>query len=942
LLDDKVRIPRTGVSVLRRSRVTQLIDQAVRHRVTLLTGPAGAGKTVACASWAAAGRAAWVSVDAGDADPARFFHSVAAALTRAGGITADQAKDLAGLPVAEVPHGIATATRTRAEPAVLVLDNVQELAGEQVLAGLDELIRQAPHGLRLLLSGRCAPAVPLARLRVSGELADIGGGELACTPEEISEYFAMLGRHLGPEQREQALRWTEGWMAGLRLMALGTAASEAEAHAMVADYVWDEVLAPLPAGARALLMRTCLTPTVPVELAQELTGDVSTARDLDQLSRANCLIEAVRPDAEYRYHPMLRAVLNSALRRELPGELPGLFHQVARWHAERGDMLHAEQAAAGTGDWDFGLHLLHEVGPGALVSREAPELEGVLGTFPAERRTSDAVLAVALAAARLWQGDADGALPHLEEAESGLTGLAGDERDAMRLWLAAFRVMSQPSPPVSEDGWFSRYWALASKAHEGARRAGQHNGLGLLWLALGNAALRDLNLRPAREALLHASSQLSAGGSLALRERARSWDAVAAAWQGDLSAASRIVAAVADGPHGHDDELAPILALASAACHLARYELGAAASQLDQADLAAGSAQPAGEPAVVMLTGLLRTRMAIAEGNLAGARGLGRWLTEVSAGSDAVGQLVAVLDAEISLASGERERARAALSKVLGTPGGLTADPLPPLSAASGAGSFRDAAERLGAEGAGAEGAGAGRLGAGRLGAEGAGAEGAGAEGAGAEGAGAARFDAEQAGAAPVRPEVTVCQARLLIADDDDKAALAVIEPLLSDAGRRTNQADRLAALLTAAVAHRRLAQLGEATERLEEALALAEPDEAYGAFVAAGAPIRSVLTVLTSPASRYAAFVGRVLEHFETRLPRTQGGTSGAQLTESELAVLRFLPSHMTNQEIADALFLSINTIKTHLSSVYRKLGVVNRRQAIAHGRRLDLLLAA
>ncbi len=892
MLDDKVRIPRTGVSVLRRSRVTQLIDQAVRHRVTLLTGPAGAGKTVACACWAASGRAAWVSVDAGDCDPARFFQSVAAALTKAGGITADQAKDLAGLPVAEVPHGIAAATRARAEPAVLVLDDVQELAGEQVLAGLDELIRQASHGLRLLLSGRSAPEVPLARLRVSGELADIGGGELACTPEEVSEYFAMLGRQLGPDERDQALRWTEGWMAGLRLMALGTAVSEAEAHAMVADYVWDEVLAPLPASTRALLMRTCLTPTVPVELAQELTGDVTAARELEQLSRANCLIQAVRPDAEYRYHPMLAAVLNSALRRELPAELPGLFHRVARWHAGRGDVLHAEQAAAGTGDWDFGLHVLHEVGPGALVSREAPELEGVLGAFPAERRTNDAVLGVALAAARLWQGDADGALPHLEEAESGIAGLTGDERDAMRLWLAALRVMSQPSLPVAQDDWFSHYWALASRAHEGARKAAQHNGLGLLWLALGGAALRELSTRQAREALLHASSQLSAGGSLALRERARSWDAVASAWQGDLAAASRIAAGVADGPHGHDDELAPILALAAAACHLARDELGAAASLLDQADLAAGSAQPAGEPAVVVLTGLLRTRLAIAEGNLAGARGLLRWLTDASAGSDAVGQLIAVFDAEISLASGERERARAALSDALGTPAGLAAEPLQPLTAAAAAGSFRD--------------------------------------------------PAELPGAGRPRPELTVCQARLLIADNDDKAALAVIEPLLSDPARTTTQADRLAALLTASIAHRRLAQVAEATERLEEALALAEPDEAYGAFVTAGAPIRSALTVLTSPASRYAAFVGRVLEHFESRQPRAHGAASGAQLTESELAVLRFLPSHMTNQEIADSLFLSINTIKTHLSSVYRKLGVVNRRQAIAQGRRLDLLLAA
>jgi LuxR family maltose regulon positive regulatory protein len=96
-------------------------------------------------------------------------------------------------------------------------------------------------------------------------------------------------------------------------------------------------------------------------------------------------------------------------------------------------------------------------------------------------------------------------------------------------------------------------------------------------------------------------------------------------------------------------------------------------------------------------------------------------------------------------------------------------------------------------------------------------------------------------------------------------------------------------------------------------------------------------------PTSRCAGFAGRILERFDAQLPRAAGTGLGAPaelpLTSSELAVLRFLPSHMTNQEIAEALFLSINTVKTHLRSAYRKLGVANRRQAIARGRRLDLL---
>jgi LuxR family maltose regulon positive regulatory protein len=291
----------------------------------------------------------------------------------------------------------------------------------------------------------------------------------------------------------------------------------------------------------------------------------------------------------------------------------------------------------------------------------------------------------------------------------------------------------------------------------------------------------------------------------------------------------------------------------------------------------------------------LRARLAVAEGNLAGARGLVRWLTDAVAGAAQAGYdprlpqlpaqpirgygaaaVMAVLDAEISLAAGERERARATLADlVMNRPGGRTEPGTP------------------------------------------------------------------GAGADPVaQPEAAICEARLLIADSDDKGAIEQVAPLITGTAGTCAVTDRIAALLTAVVAHRRLNQSGEAAELLSLALALAEPEEACGPFVAAGPPVRSALTVLVSPSSRSAGFASRILDRFDGRLPRPAGSHPAAVLTDSELAVLRFLPSHMTNQEIAEALFLSINTIKTHLSSVYRKLGVANRRQAIAQSRRLDLLL--
>ena len=161
LLDDKLQVPSLGLAVSRRARVDQLLDHAISgHSVTLVTGPAGAGKTVACASWAAArasgSKVAWLTVDAADRDPARFWRYVAAALSGAGVLDAAEADQLslAGLAAENVPAQLLSSCGAGAVPAepapasataaTLVIDDVHELAGSDVVAGLDELIRHAP------------------------------------------------------------------------------------------------------------------------------------------------------------------------------------------------------------------------------------------------------------------------------------------------------------------------------------------------------------------------------------------------------------------------------------------------------------------------------------------------------------------------------------------------------------------------------------------------------------------------------------------------------------------------------------------------------------------------------------------------------------------------------------------------------------------------------
>jgi len=181
----------------------------------------------------------------------------------------------------------------------------------------------------------------------------------------------------------------------------------------------------------------------------------------------------------------------------------------------------------------------------------------------------------------------------------------------------------------------------------------------------------------------------------------------------------------------------------------------------------------------------------------------------------------------------------------------------------------------------------------------------------------------------------------LLLARADPRGALDAVEPCVTERGEDVRLHERIGALVACAVAHRRLKAPRPAAALLEEALVLAEPESAYRAFIDGGAAVRSVLTVLVSPTSSNAGFAGKILRRLDSRL---QAGSSSAEgdalpLSESELAVLRFLPSHLTNEEIGAALFLSVNTVKTHLRSAYRKLGVRSRRDAVALARRRGLV---
>ena len=193
--------------LLPRPRLTELIDRATRHKVVLVCGPAGAGKTVACALWAAAPsgdkQVAWLTLRA-DEDKAWFWADLAGQLRWARLMPREAVAYLEEASADGFPFRLVEMARRLTTSLVLVLDNAHALDDRAVVAGLDVLISHAPPKLGLLLAGRHAPGITLDRLRASGELATVGAADLACTSDEADSYLAMAGAGF-PRARQDEL-----------------------------------------------------------------------------------------------------------------------------------------------------------------------------------------------------------------------------------------------------------------------------------------------------------------------------------------------------------------------------------------------------------------------------------------------------------------------------------------------------------------------------------------------------------------------------------------------------------------------------------------------------------------------------------------------------------------------------------------------------------------
>ncbi len=395
ILASKITAPGVPDWVVPRPRITRLIAGGTRRcPLTVAIGPAGAGKTMALALWAAAGPGpvAWVGVDEYDNEPEVFWSYVIAAVRRCGVAVPG------ALPAAARGTGhlfllrLAAALAAQDPPVTLVLDDLHLLADPTVLDGLDYVLRNAGAGLRLVASARMDPPLPLHRYRLAGQLTEIRASDLAFTVAEARLLLARHGITLTADALECLTRRTEGWAAGLRLAAIsmGTHPDRDQFvtelitdNSALTGYLVAEVLNTQPPEARDILLSTSILEQVSAQAASELTGNEQAAAILPAVAHANGFVQPTR-SGWYRYHPLFAEVLRLKLSREYPDRRAALHRRAAGWYERNGQLTDAVRHAAETGDWPLaaGIVIDHLAIGEIIEPRRSPSLAGEFGRMP--------------------------------------------------------------------------------------------------------------------------------------------------------------------------------------------------------------------------------------------------------------------------------------------------------------------------------------------------------------------------------------------------------------------------------------------------------------------------------------------------------------------------------------------------------------------------------
>jgi LuxR family transcriptional regulator, maltose regulon positive regulatory protein len=875
-----LKVDRATPQLVDRGELLAALDRAAAAKVTIISAPAGSGKTSLLRAWAdrpgQPHRLAVVQVQRDQQDAQLFWLGLLDAIRRGSG-TASRAEAPAATPDfngrAMVERVLAALEDHRGR-VMLVIDDLHELTSPDALAQLTRLLMNLPAHVHAMLATRRDLPLHLHRLRLAGELAEIRAAELRFTERETRALLNASGIALSDAGAALLHQRTEGWAAGLRLAVISLArhpdperfvAEFSGSERTVAEYLIAEMLDRQPDDVQQLLLGTSLLDRVNGELADLLTGRPGSERILLELEDANAFVVSLDPERRwFRYHHLLGDFLRLELRRTRPEEVPTLHRRAAGWFAEHGQVVEAIRQTQAAGDWSDAARLLADHSFSLTLDGQAQTIRALVRAFPQGAAADDPELALVRATSDVYQGRLDEAPAHLVVAESHVEAAAPpDRRRRLRVAIASLKLSL-----ARRRGHFTgvveqaRFLAtpVTGESDEDIALASDLRAVALY--NLGTVEAWSLGLPDAERHLQE--------GAVLARQIGRPYVEVACLAQ--LGFASKI---------------RPI-ATTRQRCQEA----------ITLAERHGWGTEPVIAPALVTLAAATIWTGAFDEGE--------RWLQRAALAleSDSGPGITQLLHLATGMLQAGRGRHHQALEE---------------LSAAEHLQSQLAGSHTLANQVTGWMLTTQARLGQ-----------------AGQARASLAAFPDERANLGELRN----ARAVICLAEGDPAGALDALAEVLDGTAPVIGYVTVVEAQLLAALAHRALGDQRAANTATERALALAEPDRLVLPFAMTGS--RELLEALPRHQTAHAALLTDILDvvHGASLTANDQPPSPPTEeLSPSELRVLRYLPTNLSRPEIARELSVTVNTVNTHVRNIYAKLQARDRSSAVQRARELRLL---
>jgi LuxR family transcriptional regulator, maltose regulon positive regulatory protein len=876
LLAARTAIPRRATGTVVRPALDRRLDEAIAHRLTVVSAGPGWGKTTAVAAWASAQQdlpVAWLTLESQDDTPSVFWREVLDAVVLSGALPSRhplREVDPAGAVSPEVLRAVFRGFESLPAPLVLVLDDFHVLGKPEVLESVESLVRyQLP--VRLVVITRMDPALRLHRLRVAGELAELSAADLAFDDEDVQAMAAAESRSLPADEAAQLVARTEGWPAGVRLAMIylsrsgaGGIAGFAGGDRSVAEYLVAEVLERQTPEMRDFLVRTSVVSPVCAELAEALAPDHPAQVRLEELARGNHFVTVLGPQGRwYRYHPLLREMLVGLARREDPQGYRDAHREAARWLATHEEPVRALRHAADAEDWSLFSAVFVESGAAALIGPDREAVESLLEGIPYPELPPSAALEVCAAGLATMRGRPAAARGHVDRARA-LLPENSPQLAAIESLTAVFDAGSSrglgdlprivPAARAALQALDRADWPFP--AMPAYRTVAVNNlGVGLLWTG---------DVEGAREAFARVLDSLPPAGPTLPEVNALSYLALCDLVEGRLSRASARAAEALDAAARRG--WATHLQLRPA--HLVLALVRVVRGDPGEADLALASATAADfggeEPVAALLSRVVQTFIAVSRGRIRAAEHALQAAHDAAEGWPPGSYLADQL-----------RRAETDV-RLLAAAGSGAPVPEPDVPAGASTTELVCRARVLLAAG-------------------------------------------DTVGADEVAGRVTSSGAAAAGVDLVTLVEAWLVRSIAAHRLRRDREA---------------LQALGHALD-LSRPEGVVRPfvvmaDDRLSALLRLHASVHVAPDDFTKNLAEHVSGAEDVGVEPEPLL---------VPLTDRELAVLAALPSMQSNAEIAAEYFVSVNTVKAHLKALYRKLGVSSRREAVRRGRELGLL---